>query len=264
MLNQFSVQLLPGMVKLVEAHRLAGQQHDNLCGAYWGAIFLRSHGFDYTSEQVAQLAGTVLPIADSACIPNGAISHQEYGVTLPTTTQIEEAGTSVSGLMSAIEQLAQAYCLIPVQAEWTVEQVWRIIAVCENHPNWNLVPMCNLRTGHLWGSHLAISDAIAYLNGDSVSPSAADWNVGHFLLLAGTVKGKRALILACDTYPMFGWQGYHLQSPDAIVQALNRGDGYAGGILLFVAVQHKVAIEQELSAQNFTIAAWDNGSPAPQ
>ncbi len=265
MLNQFSVQLLPEMARIAEAHRLAGQQHDNLCGAYWAAIFLRSRGFCYTPEQVAQLAGTVLPVCDPlACIPKGATSRQDYDLPLPTTEQSEQAGTSVSGLMAAISQLsAGTYCLIPVQAEWSTDRIHAIMAVCENE-EWHLVPLCNLRTNHLWGGQLSISHAIAYLNGDGVNPPSADWNVGHFLVLAGTVSGKeRSLILACDTYPSLGWQGYHLQSTDAIAQALNRGDGDQGGVLLFASQQNKAAIEQELQAQGFTIEAWDNGSPAP-
>lgn len=266
MLNQFSIQLLSGVVKIVEAHRAAGQQHDNLCGTYWAAIFLRSCGFNYTSEQVAQHAGTVLPLADSgSCIPNGAISRQDYHAPLPTTNQIEQAGTSVIGLMQAIEQLSQGdYCLIPIQAQWSVAQVEKIIALCENNPDWNAVPLCNLRTDFLWGAQLPLAQAIAYLAGDWITPPAADWGVGHFLVLAGTVKGKeRTLILVCDTYPMLGWQGYHLQSVAAIAQALNRGDDYQGGVLLFAAAQNKAAIAQELRARGFVIEPWDNGSPSP-
>jgi hypothetical protein len=265
MLNQFSVQLLPGMARIADTHRLAGQQHDNLCGAYWAAIFLRSRGFSHRPEQVAQLAGTVLPVGDPlACIPKGATPRQDYHLSLPITEQNDQAGTSVGGLMAAIEQLsAGAYCLIPIQAEWSTDRINAIMAVCENE-DWHLMPLCNLRTNHLWGGQLSVSQAIAYLNGETVHPPAADWQVGHFLVLAGTVIGKeRSLMLVCDTYPSLGWQGYHLQPAAAIAQALNRGDGYQGGILLFTSKQNKTAIGQELQAQRFTIEPWDNGSPDP-
>lgn len=267
MLNQFVVQWLPGMTNLAQAHRLAGQQHDNLCGTYWGAIFLRSRNHLYTPEQIAQIAGTVLPRCEASdCIPTGAVSRQDYHVSLPMTDQIEQSGTSVLGLIKAIDQLSNSdYCLIPVQAKWSSDQVDAVLSLCLNNSDWNLVPLCNIRTAHLWGAQLPVSDAIAYLSGASISPPAADWNVGHFLVLAGTVTGtERRLILACDTYPMFGWQGYHLQSIDAIAAALDRGDGNQGGILLFADVQHKTAIEQELRQQQFTIEPWDNGSPVPQ
>lgn len=266
MFNQFSVQLLPGMSKLAEVHRLAGQQQDNLCGAYWEAIFLRSHNLNYTPEQIARIAGSILPICDPlACIPQGATPRQDYQFSLPTTEQVEQAGTSVQGLIKAIEQLSQgADCLIPIQAKWSSDRVSEVLSLCENNPDWDLVPLCNLRTNHLWGTQLPITDAIAYLNGNTIRPPSADWNVGHFLLLAGTVRGKeRSLILACDTYPIFGWQGYHLQSANAITQALDRGDGYQGGILLFASVQHRAAIEQTFLSQAFMIEPWDNGSPVP-
>ena len=65
----------------------------------------------------------------------------------------------------------------------------------------------------------------------------------------------------CDTYPHFGWQGYHLQPLEAIAQALNRGDGYGGGILLFVADGEQAQVRQQAEAQGFTIECWNNGSP---
>ncbi len=37
MYHSLSVSLLPGVVTIVESHRIAGQQHDNLCGACWAA-----------------------------------------------------------------------------------------------------------------------------------------------------------------------------------------------------------------------------------
>jgi len=126
-----------------------------------------------------------------------------------------------------------------------------------------MIPLCNIRTSHLWGSQLPVSDAIAYLKGDLISAPPADWNVGHFLILAGLVKGEsRSLVLVCDTYPTFGWQGYHLQSLEAIAQSLNRGDGCEGGILLFANRLDQVAIEQHVRDQGFWVNVWDNGSPS--
>ena len=136
-----------------------------------------------------------------------------------------------------------------------------MLALCR-HPAWNVIPLCNIKTNHLWGASLAVSDAIAYLNGAPIIAPAADWMVGHFLALAGTVNGHaRSLILTCDTYPSFGWQGYHLQPADAIAQALNRGDGNGGGILLFIATRDDSEIKQQLKEQDFAIDVWDNGSP---
>ncbi|PSB31834.1 hypothetical protein C7B82_06315 [Stenomitos frigidus ULC18] len=261
----FSVQLLPGMIQLAKAHQLAGQQHDNLCGPYWVAMLLRSRGFhQLTPEQVAQLAGSVLPTGDpKTWLPERARSRQDYGLALPVAAGLGDAGTSAQGLITAVTQLSNgAYTLLPIQTEWSAARVETILERC-HHPEWNAVPLCNIRTKPLWGSSLPVSDAIAYLNGATITPPPPDWNVGHFFALAGTVEGSaRSLILTCDTYPSFGWQGYHLQPSDAIAQALNRGDGNGGGILLLIATQDKEDVEQVIRGEGFAIGAWDNGSPS--
>jgi hypothetical protein len=263
--SAFSVQLLPGMVQLADVHRLAGQQHDNLCGPYWIAMLLRSRGFhQLTPEQVAQCAGSVLPTGDpKTWLPQTASSRQDYSVALPVAAGVGDAGTSAQGLIAAVSTLSDgAYTLVPIQAEWSAERVVAILDLCRNNSTLDTVPLCNIRTDHLWGASLAVSDATAYLNGNTIIPPPPDWNVGHFLVLAGTVEGQaRSLILTCDTYPSFGWQGYHLQPADAIAQALNRGDGNGGGILLFASTQDKEQVEQVVRAEGFAIEVWDNGSP---
>ncbi|MBC7970201.1 MAG: hypothetical protein H7Z11_08765 [Verrucomicrobia bacterium] len=262
--SAFLVQLLPGMVRLADVHRLAGQQHDNLCGPYWIAMLLRSRGFhQLTSEQVAQCAGSVLPIGDpKTWLPKTASSRQDYSVALPVAAGLGDAGTSAQGLIAAVSTLSDgAYTLVPIQTEWSAARIEVMLDLCRQ-PAWNAIPLCNLRTDHLWGASLAVSDTIAYLNGEIITPPPPDWNVGHFLALAGMVEGHaRSLILTCDTYPNFGWQGYHLQPADAIAQSLNRDDGNGGGILLFVATQHKDSVEQQATEQGFAIDVWDNGSP---
>jgi hypothetical protein len=263
--SDFSVQLLPEMVQLAKAHRLAGQQHDNLCGPYWVALLLRSRGFhQLTPEQVAKVAGSVLPTGHpKTWLPNSAKPRQDYGLALPVTVGLGDAGTSAQGLMMAVTQLSDgAYTLVPIQAKWSAERVVALLSLCRSNPDWSAVLLCNIRTDHLWGASLPVSDAIAYLSGETIEPPSADWNVGHFLALAGTVDGSaRSLILTCDTYPSFGWQGYHLQPADAIAQALNRGDGNGGGVLLFIATQDKEPVEHVVRAEGFAIEAWDNGSP---
>lgn len=262
--NAFSVQFFPGMLQIAKEHQLAGQQHDNLCGPYWGAILLRSRGFSTTSEQLAHVAGSVLPVGEpSNWVPRGATPRQDYGLPLPAASRTEDGGTSAQGLIEAVAQAAAgAYCLLPLKADWSAERVETAIALCQNHPDWNAVPLCNIKTGHLWGSRLDLLTAIAYLNGQEMMPPPADWDVGHFVALAGTVVGaERSLVMICDNYPIFGWQGYYLQSAEAIAQALNRDDGHEGGILLFLATDDKQQAEQQATAQGFLIGAWDNGSP---
>ncbi|MBI4783446.1 MAG: hypothetical protein HY785_19325 [Oscillatoriophycideae cyanobacterium NC_groundwater_1537_Pr4_S-0.65um_50_18] len=277
--QDFSIRLLPGFDRITLEHQLAGQQPDNLCGPYWVAILLRSMGIrPSTPEQVAQAAGSVLPVGDPLTwLPRGASSRQDYGLPLPEATDLKDAGTSAQGLIAAASRLSNhKYALVPLQANWTADRLTNLFELCESYPHWNAILLCNLRTDPLWGTSLPLGKAIAYLSGTDLSGAASDksevtdqpsqpptdWNVGHFFVLAGEVKGTaRSLAWVCDTYPHFGWQGYHLQPLEAIAQALNRGDGYGGGILLFVADGEQAQVRQQAEAQGFTIACWDNGSP---
>jgi hypothetical protein len=102
---------------------------------------------------------------------------------------------------------------------------------------------------------------MAYLNGKEITLPAADWDVGHFLTLAGRVEGPvQSLVLVRDTYPEFGWDGYHLQSASAIALALNRDDTHSGGVLLFVAAKDKVEVERQAKERGFATLCWDNGT----
>lgn len=257
---QFSLEVLPGLMPLMKAHQQAGQQPDNLCGTYWAAILLAAVGLDFTPAAIAQLAGSTLPTGDPVSwLPQDAASRQDYNLPLPTATNPTLAGTAVTGLAAAVLKATDgSYRFVPLQAQWTAERVFELLSFCRDR---QLVPLCNLRTNHLWGANLSMADAIAYLNGETIQPPPPAWNVGHFLLLAGTVAGtERSLVLICDTYPMFGWQGYYLQSAEAIAQALVRGDGYSGGVLLFVASQDEDAVAQAAIERGFTVEFWDNGS----
>lgn len=261
----YSVKLLPAVLQMATAHRQAGQQPDNLCGPYWVSLLLRVQaGLPIQADQFAQLAGSILPIVDPLLsVPPGAQPRVNYEVALPQTTDLAITGTSIAGLISATQTAASGqYALVPLHAHWTAERIETVLALCQTHSDWNTVPLCNLQTAHLWGTKLPLIDALAYLAGETIQPPPADWKVGHFVALAGHVTGTvRSLLILQDTYPHFGWDGYHLQSADAVVQALNRSDGNEGGILLFVADQHRLTVEQTFQAAGFSIQIWDNGTP---
>ncbi|MBD2068044.1 hypothetical protein H6F93_11000 [Leptolyngbya sp. FACHB-671] len=260
-----SLNLLPGVSQIVQAHRLAGQQHDNLCGPYWAALLLRVYAkLSISTEQAASLAGSVLPMGDPLTwVPKGVRPRYDYGVALPQTDCIQDAGTAAAGLIEAVSSVSrEKFSLIPLKADWSENQVEALILLCQENPDWVAVPICNLRTGHLWGSALPLGDAIAYLQGVDIQPPSADWNVGHFVVLAGKIHGTaRSLLIVQDTYPEFGWDSYHLQPAAAIAAALNCGDGSEGGVLLFVATQYKAEVEARSKEKGFAIAPWDNGTP---
>ncbi len=109
---EFSIQLLPGMSEIVSDRQLAGQQQDNLCGPYWASLLLRSRHFPISPEAIARSAGSVLPIGDaSSWLPKGAVSRQDYGLALPETDRLQDAGTSAQGLIDAVAEHSQGRLL---------------------------------------------------------------------------------------------------------------------------------------------------------
>src|SRR5262245_38880091 len=89
-LASLSIRLLPGASRVNHAHRLAGQQPDNLCGPYWVAVLLQAYDqAAFKAEDVALLAKSVLPVGDSGLwLPQGASSRQNYSVALPQTCSV--------------------------------------------------------------------------------------------------------------------------------------------------------------------------------
>lgn len=259
------VRLLPGAHRVAREHRLAGQQLDNLCGAYWGATLLRTFGgADVRAEDVAVLAGSLLPVGDpSSWVPPGADNRIDYRKPLPVASDPALSGTSAPGLAWAIERAsAGRFVCIPLRASWTAERVQDVLTLCHEHPGWEAIPVCNVRTGKLWGSRPALADVLAYLAGNDVTPPPPDWDCGHFVSVAGTVSGpERAMALVRDSYPGFGWDMHYLQPFDSLASALERGDGREGGMLLFTEAGHEGEVAEAARARGLDVAMWDNGTP---
>lgn len=259
---------LPSPLQFVTAHQQAGQQPDNLCGPYWVSVLLAAVGVSgYDAAQIAQRARTQLPPGDQTeqWLPAGATSRQDYSVALPIAPHLAVSGTAATGLIRAMAWASQgAYCLIPVQAPWQEATITTVLDLCLAHPDWQAVLLANVSTQPLWGACLPLVDAIAYLNGNDIAAPPPDWQVGHFLTLAGRVSGSaRSLVIVRDTYPHLGWNGYHLQPFDRVAAALNRRDSCEGGLLIGVATEHQSAVEHACQAQGWAIAPWDNGTPDP-
>jgi len=265
--DSLAVAFLPGAARRSREHLLAGQQLDNLCGCHWAAILLRTDGVEADAESLALEAGTALPVGDpSDSVPAIASPRLEYRVRLPLAERREEAGTAVPGLMAAVSRAsAGARDLVPLRAAWTAERVAAVIELCRERPEWEAVPLANVRTGRFWGSCLPLADALAWLSGDEVETPKPDWDVGHFVTIAGTWDGAaRSLVIVRDSYPMFGWDAHHLQPPESLAAALERGDGREGGIALYVSSDDRPEVETAAKEAGFEIAAWDNGTPWPR
>lgn len=88
--------------------------------------------------------------------------------------------------------------------------------------------------------------------------------MGHFVNLLGTIRGpSRSLVLVRDSYASLGWGGHHLQPPEALAAALERGDGREGGILCVCPAAEYGAVRERHSG-SYELRHWDNGTPPPE
>jgi hypothetical protein len=245
--------------------RTALQQKDNLCGPFQAARVLRDAGIvswdgdELDQDLIALRAGSVLPeVEEGPQVPPGAVNFRDYRFELPRAAPAE-AGTSAGGLVEAIEGAAAgALRCIPVRGSWDADTVERLL---DTAPALGARLLANIRTGPLWGSRPPLEALLAALDGEEIEAPAADWDVGHFVELSRTVRGRGgSLVLVVDTYPSLGWMARHLQPPSAVAAALNRGDGREGGVLVVVpsdAAGDAEALAHDLSLD---IGLWDNGT----
>jgi Family of unknown function (DUF6885) len=266
-----AVTLLSGPGHMAELHASAMPQKDNLCAAFWGALALRASGIEQAmgepvdQDLVGREAGAIMPQAGdpASWLPPGARSHGEYRLALRTSADTDITGTSLQGLVAALERLsAGALATVPVAGPWTAETVLDAIqVVAEEAPDAMLV--ANVRTGPLWGSHPPVAVVLAALAGRHAGDGPpSDWDVGHFVSVAAVLHGPGAsLVLVRDTYPSIGAQGHHLQPPERLAQALVRGDGREGGLLVIDAPDPAARAERRLRDRGFEIRLWDNGTP---
>lgn len=263
--------LFPYFEALLPLYARAGQQPDNLCGPYWVALLLQAYGqLSVSAVEVSLAASTVLPSQGNSAswLPTGATSCLPPGYDrIPTIPDLTICGTAITGLIHATDQLSQgSFSLIPLQIDDWATGLATLVDLCQNHPAWQAVPLLNIHTRYLWGSQLTPLQVLTYLQAGQLTPTpAADWQVGHFALLAGQLQSNgHTLYAVLDTYPHFGWQGLHLQPPEALARSLQRPDlSTEGGIALFVEAGVRSQVIPLLETAGFRIATWDNGTPDP-
>jgi hypothetical protein len=244
-------------------------QKDNLCGAFWGALVLRAAGVSaweaepVDQDLVARLAGTVLPPGDPLeGLPPGAAPRTDYRLTLPAAPEGVSAGTAASGVRRAIERISGGrLAAVPVAGPWSEATVVDLVDVAGAAAG-GAVLIANLRTGRLWGARPPAPVVLAHLLGRSVEPPPPDWDVGHFVTLASSVRGRGGiLVVVRDTYSTLGWGGYHVQPPGAVAAALTRGDGHEGGVLCVQLADAAADLRSALSDRGFDLRDWNNGTP---
>lgn len=273
MRSTLELTLLPGADRVAAVHRPAGAQPDNLCGAFWVSLLLRSAGSGSpTPERAAAAAGTVLPAGGDprSWVPPGEPNRPGDTATLARSDDPDVSGTSVPGMLAAVDELSGgSYRLVPIRGHagraLDGSAIATLVGILERHPRWEATPILNLRTGALWGTRLPLTGALTYLAGGDVNPPDPEWDVGHFVNIAGLVRGpERTMLLLRDSYPSFGSGGSHLQPLEAVGSAVRRDDGREGGCLLFLAARHLDGAERALKDEGYDIGTWDNGTPYGQ
>jgi hypothetical protein len=258
-----AIQTVSGPPDFALLHEGAMPQKDQLCGAFWGALTLSAAGHPASQEEVALLAGTTLAEGDPAgWLPPGASPSADYEAAIPVASDGATAGTSATGVARSIEELSGGtLVVVPVAGPWSAATVVSLIEVVAAQTP-GCVMIANLRTGRLWGSHPSARLLLDYLHGRQVEAPPPDWDCGHFLAIAACATGPEGSLVAIrDTYPQLGWNGYHLQPAEAVAAALDRGDGYEGGVLCACEAPAEGALKRRVGEAGFEVRHWDNGSP---
>ncbi len=242
------------------------QQKDNLCGPFHAARVLRDAGVtawegqELDQDLVALHAGTGLPRLECEPeVPPGAASRQDYRHEL-ALVEPARAGTPTAGLVRAIEELSEGrLACVPLTGEWTAENVTGLMRAA---PPLAARLIANVRTGRFWGSRPPAETLIAVLSGALVQePPPADWDAGHFVELEALIGGAAgSLVLVRDSYPSLGWMGRHLQPPGVVADALMRGDGKRGGVLVVVGSELAPAVERLAGELSLQRTIWGNKS----
>ena len=185
-------------------------QKDQLCGAFWASPVLTASGYPANQDEVALRAGTTLAEGDpSGWLPPGASPRDDYRLRILVAADESSSGTSATGVARAIGELSESsLTAVPVAGPRSAETVASLVEVAASvsaGSSFGCVLVANLRTGHLWGSRPTPALLLDYLSGKPVEPPSADWDCGHFLNIAGSVRGAGGkLLILRDTYRQLG------------------------------------------------------------
>jgi hypothetical protein len=258
-----------GAERLLELHAAELPQKDELCGAFWGTLALRSAGVDGSDGSVDQdavgaAAGSVLSAIPSDVLPEGESGRRDYRLSFPTVDDSDTSGTSAAGLVRAVSELSSGSVqAIPLSGPWTRASVTAVLEAASGCSE-PCTPIANVATRYFWGSRTSPATALAYLmSGDSDAGPPPDWDVGHFVGLLGRIDGPRGtLVIVADTYRSLGWEGLHLQPIERLAAALARADSGLPpkGVVLVAGADDASDVERRLRAEGLEIATWDNGS----
>lgn len=255
---------LPGARETLAAARAELPQKDDLCGALTGLVALRAHGVAVADQdEVARVAGTVLPSGAPFSGPPGERRRTDYRLELPSTSDPGAAGTSAEGVVRAVDVLSDgALVAVPASGRWDTATLGAVLAGCGGLSR--VAAIGNVDTG-CFAAHDTPDRALRDYLDDGIPPLwTSRWRAGHFVLLAGVLPGTAGtLVSVVDTYPSLGRNGVHLQPLGHVAAALRREGTAPGGMLLVVRAAERDRAVGVVTDAGLRPELWDNGSPAP-
>jgi hypothetical protein len=262
------ITLLPGARELLSLHADELPQRDDLCGAFCGSLALRAAGIGLPGgepldqDAVAMAAGSVVSrLADIAALPYDEPGRRDYRLALPLVEDANASGTTAGGLVRALDQLSDGRLeAIPYTGPWTAATLGGLfdLAAALERP---VTLIANLATRHLWGSRAGVSELLDYLLAGEPTGPPPDWDVGHFVIVLGRVRGPGGTLYAlADTYPSLGDGGVHLQPQERLAAALERRDIPAGGMIVLASAEDASAVRSGAGELGLLEGIWDNGT----
>ncbi len=257
--------LLAGARTLLAAQARELPQRDDQCGAFCAALALEAAGIDggeLDQDAVAHAAGTLVSrTPDLAALPAGEPGRRDYRIAPELIDDASAAGTNCAGVVSALERLSRGrVAAIPLEGPWSpaaLDGLFELVAPLERP----VTLIANVATRELWGSHARVDVLLDYVLGGTDAGPAPDWDVGHFVCVAGRTSGPRgALYLVLDTYPSLGLGGAHLQPRERLARALARPGMAPGGIVAAVAAQDAGTVRAGAARLGLIERVWDNGT----
>lgn len=261
--TRISIGLLPGTEALLAEHQGEMPQMNELCGAFWVTLALRTmQSQAVRQDDVGHHAWSVLSHVQSAdYFPPGEAGRSDYLRTLPRIDDSTLTGTTPLGLMQATSTMSGGQLeAVPITGPWVGADVVALLELLIQQDDACVVAV-NVATSHFWGARPTPTDVLASLTSSKDDGPEPDWDVGHFIGVLALISGPDgALALCADTYPSLGWRGLYLQTPDRLAAAMRRdGRPDTGGALVITTSRCAPAVREFADARGLGCEPWDNG-----
>jgi hypothetical protein len=261
--------LLAGARELMRAHARELPQRDDQCGAFCGALALEAAGLreeggePLDQDSVARAAGTLVSrVPHLEALPAGERGRRDYRIAPPLIDDADVSGTNCVGVVRALEALSHgSLAAIALQGPWTparLDGLFELTATLTRP----VTLIANVSTRELWGAAPRVDELLDFLLDGTDGGPAPDWDVGHFVCVAGRTRGPGGSVyVVLDTYRSLGRDGVHAQPRERLASALQRPGMAPGGMLAVVAVEDAEAIRAGAARIGLVEGVWDNGTP---